>query len=79
MRTRRQFGELHLDMLQNFSIYSYLYSFFTMLQWQQLHKRSYLKRMLNDTEQSGEGLRINLNETLICWNMRYVYLLLYKR
>ena len=35
--------------------------------------------MLNDTEESGEELRINLNETLICLNMRYVYLLLYEK
>ena len=35
-----------------------------MLKWQKLHKRSYLKRMLNDNEQFGEGLLINLNETL---------------
>ena len=35
-----------------------------MLKWQQLHKRSNLKRMINDTEQSSEGLRVKLNETL---------------
>ena len=35
-----------------------------MLKWQQLHKRSYLKRMLNDNEQFGERLLINLNGNL---------------
>ena len=35
-----------------------------MLKWTQLHKRSYLGRMFNDTEQAAAGLRINMNETL---------------
>ena len=39
----------------NFKTISYLYSFFTMLKWQKLHKISYLKRIFNDTRTDCES------------------------
>ena len=47
-----------------FDVFVSLFIFITMLKWTQLHKRSYLRRMFNDTEQADAGLRININETL---------------
>ena len=47
-----------------FDVFVSLFIFITMLKWTQLHKRSYLRRMFNDTEQADAGLRINMNDTL---------------
>ena len=51
-------------MLKNFSIYSFLYLFFHNVKMATIANKSYLKRMFNDTQQAGAGLRINMNETL---------------
>ena len=51
-------------MLKTFRFIRFFFHFFHNFKMVTIAQDSCLNRMLNDTKQSGEGWRINLNETL---------------